>query len=442
MLEKIQKHIERNKLFEKTDRILLAVSGGIDSMVMLHAFQALQVSIGVAHCNFQLRDKESDQDEEFVKAICQQAQVPFFSACFDTNNYAISHGLSIQMAARELRYHWFEELLEKEGYHWLATAHHLNDAIETSILNLVRGTGYKGVSGIAVKNGKRVRPLLTVSRKEIETYAAYNAITWREDASNQTNHYQRNVVRHEIVPRMQELNSSLEISFANYSERMKGANELVQLGIQAWKEKFWSERPNDHEIRIQKRGIFELRYPAPVVYEMVKHYGFNLEQCFELIETCKGQSGKVFRSESFQLLVDRDDLILTPEAVSMPDILIDSAPCEIQHHNFSMVLTIAEESKIDSNPLTACLDADVIQWPLTWRSWRPGDSFHPLGMQHKKKISDFLVDQKIPLSEKSRITVLESAGEIMWVVGYRIDDRFKVSPTSKRTLHIHVKSAF
>jgi tRNA(Ile)-lysidine synthetase, N-terminal domain/tRNA(Ile)-lysidine synthetase, C-terminal domain len=434
---KFQQHILENRLFKNDDRILLAVSGGIDSMVMLHLFRSLNFSIGVAHCNFQLRGDESDQDESFVRQKCLNDQIPFYSIRFDTNNYAIEKGISIQMAARELRYNWFNQLLEREGYQKIATAHHLNDSLETSLLNLSRGTGISGVMGISAENGNKVRPMLSFTRKEIETYAMMNEISWREDRSNQASDYQRNFIRHEVIPKLRELNPSIENAFSDFVSRMRGSEELLLIGAQVWKEKFWSG--DESIIRIRKEGFDNVHHAPSVLYEMIRKFGFNMAQCHEIIEARNGQSGKVFQSATHTLVIDREELVLSLRFIESQSITIHEGDSLITRDEESLEISISDSATTQSNADTVIFDLDKIKFPLTWRSWKPGDHFHPLGMQHRKKLSDFFIDRKISRIEKERASVIESGGDIVWVVGYRLDDRYTTTEATKKFLCVKRK---
>ena len=439
MLHLFQSHIRQNKLCKATDKILLAVSGGLDSMVMVHLFRQGGYHFSVAHCNFQLRGAESDGDEEFVKQKCGHFSIPFFTHRFETNNYATTNGVSIQMAARELRYAWFNNLLSEEKYDWVATAHHLNDSIETVLLNLTKGSGIEGLCGIAVKNKKVIRPLLFATREEIENYAAAEGITWREDSSNSTDDYQRNFIRHQLVPRLNELNPSWAQAVQRSMEKLKGAEELRELGIQQWKSK--NQKSENGKIILSKNGFEKLENPAPILWTVIKEYGFNLDQCQEIIRTFDGQSGKKFSSLDFELVVDRNSLIIF-QSHSWDEILIEKGQNEARLS--SMFLQIKQEKSplITDDKSAAFLDAHLLTFPLLWRKWKAGDSFQPLGMQNRKKLSDFLIDEKISLADKESATIIESNGEIVWVVGHRIDERFKVKKETSLAIIMSVEPYF
>lgn len=425
MKEEFLKHLSTKKLCTHKDKILLAVSGGIDSMVMIHLFQAHQFDISVAHVNFQLRGSESDGDEQFAKDYCAQHSIQFFSERFDTSEYATKNSLSTQMAARELRYAWFDELIKSNHFDVVATAHHLNDSIETSLLSFVRGSSIEGLDGIAVKNGKIIRPLLFATRDQIANYAQENKIAWREDSSNASNDYQRNFIRHKVVPLLKELNPSLENSFQDSIEKIAGANEFTILGIEQWKEKF--EQRNLGQILLSKTGFDKSQNPAGLLWNLVKEFGFNLDQCSQVVRALHGQSGKHFSSHHYELTIDREHLIISGGESIDIEIQIDRNERETRRGNSVLKIEEIEKIEISRDPFTANFDALKIKFPLVWRKWRAGDSFHPLGMDHKKKLSDFFIDQKISLADKEKITVIESGGDIVWVIGHRVDDRFKIS---------------
>ena len=435
MLKLFHDHIARHQLCKATDKILLAVSGGLDSMVMFNLFHQSGYSIAVAHCNFQLRGAESDDDEEFVRAKCNHLKVPFHSIQFDTNNYAWENSLSVQIAARQLRYAWFEELLEQEKLDKLATAHHLNDSLETVLLNLCKGTGVQGLAGIPLENRFIIRPMLFASRSQVEAYATKEKIEWREDSSNLTDDYQRNFLRHQIIPLLKEINPSLENTFSMTLEKVRGGVELMSLSQKELENSF--VKTDDGKTIIEKDAFHLFRYSAPVLWEMIKHFGFNLEQCEEIIQSIHSQSGKKFLAATHQLIIDRESLIISHHQDSWTQTEIKQG--ELMAKLGPWHLLIQEcEVVVNANRSEAYLDAEKLHFPLRWRKWRAGDSFFPLGMDHHKKISDFLIDQKTSIADKDSVTVLESKGEIAWVVGHRVDNRFKITDQTKKAISFQV----
>lgn len=439
MKQSFLNYLEQKKLCGSNDKILLAVSGGLDSMAMLDLFQDCGFNIGVAHANFQLRGGESTGDEEFVEGFCKKSSIPFYTKKFDTELYARLHQLSIQMAARVLRYQWFGELAEAHHFDWIATAHHLNDSIETGLLNLVRGSGIEGLDGIESKNGKVIRPMLFATRQQLEVHAKENNITWREDRSNTSDDYQRNFIRHHVTPLLKELNPSFENSFLESMNKISGAVELEALGIQRWREQF--EKTTGNQIRLTKKGFDQFKRPENVLWNLIKGFEFNLDQCHQIARAMKGQPGKKFYSSGHELIIDRDYLIISKTQTRLGETLIESHQTEATLGNFKLKIEQREKIDFNDDPTIAMLDADKIKFPLHWRKWKPGDSFYPLGMNHRKKLSDFLIDQKVSLADKEAITVLESENEIVWVVGWRVDDRYKIALATQSTVVCQLSTA-
>ena len=436
MLEEFKKFIARRQLFQPADKVLLAISGGVDSMVMAHLFYQSGYRFAVAHCNFQLRGKESDLDEEFVAAATAKLRARFVSRRFETEKYATRNGISLQMAARELRYQWFEQLLADSDCQYLATAHHLNDAFETALFNLVRGTGVSGLKGITAKSHYRVRPLLFADRKRIESFAVNQGIHWREDASNASIKYQRNLIRHQVIPLLEKINPDLVNSFSESAMKIAAAESMVTSSLAAIRQKLVKNRGED--FFIDKRKLSELPEGSFVLFEMLKAFGFNFSQACDIYEK-SGSTGKRFLSKNYQLNIDREALIISPVTPGpSSEMYIDTGMQTV--HNGDFVLSLrqvaAKGFSIPNNPDIAALDFDKLRFPLKIRPWKSGDWFIPLGMQHKKKLSDFMIDEKIPLNLKARVLVLKSAEDIVWIIGHRIDDRYKITRHSRHVFVI------
>lgn len=432
MLETLKQYIEQKKLIAPDDQILVAVSGGLDSMVLLHLLYTAGYKLGVAHCNFQLRGAESDGDEHFVKQYCARLGIPFFCTRFDTNNYATEHKLSIQMAARDLRYAWFNELLKKQGFAKLATAHHFSDSIETVLLNWAKGGGTESLRGIAPQRGNIIRPLLFATREQINQYAADNEITWREDISNQTDDYQRNFIRHQVIPQLKRINVSLENTLLASSWKIDSELAFLDKQYAAWKAANCEEV--NGTLRIAKKVLTDHTIAASLLWRSVRELNLSFEMCEEVIQSLHAQSGKQFFSSTHRLVIDRDFLIITVITNHLPEVMIEYGQTEVTmgKRRLKIAYDVPVKPVLDSH--VAVLDFEKTKFPLCWRTWKAGDYFHPLGMEQPKKLSDFLIDNKISLAEKDEVTVLESNGEIVWVVGYRIDNRFKLTTDTQKAI--------
>lgn len=437
MVKQFLNHIERNNLCKTTDKILLAVSGGIDSMVMFQLFKESGFNFGVAHCNFQLRGKESAADEALVSELCVENGVEFHVTRFNTEEYATEKKLSIQVAARELRYAFFQSIATQYFYTKIATAHHLNDSFESVILNMVRGTGINGLTGIPLANRNVIRPLLFATRQHIEDYANLLKINWRDDQSNFGNDYQRNFIRHEIIPRLKTLNPNLEETFSRTRDRLRASALIQKDYIEKIKKQSWREV--DNRIHIQKETIKDSIAPVLILSELIKHYGFNFNQCADIVDT--HHAGKKFFTSSHSLVITAAEFVVSGLARSVDSadvIVIDentvSASKGERTLRFKNVDISTFEIRLAKD--LAQLDFDKMTFPLLWRTWKSGDAFIPLGMYESKKISDYLIDIKMPLFDKESVTVLESGGEIVWLVGYRINDRFKVTTSTRSVLII------
>jgi tRNA(Ile)-lysidine synthase len=434
MLEHFLSFIRKHDLVHPDQRLLLAVSGGLDSMVMLHLFHQSGFKPAVAHCNFQLRAEDSIADAEFVSATCKQLGLPFFVKAFDTKNYATEKGFSIQMAARDLRYTWFNDLMKTHNFDRLATAHHLNDNLETVLLNFVRGTGIEGLCGIPLVNGKIIRPLLFAKRTDIAAYAAEEGITWREDASNQTSNYQRNYLRHKVLPLLADLNPELEHTFLQNLERLEATKYLLHDKLSKIKTEIVQK---EKDLYIPKSIFSDANTQILFIWEILKEAGFNWVQA-NAIAQAMNHTGAVFHANEFKLNVDRDHLILTKTEDQLGEILIyEDTGYALRGDEHLSLERVLPPAQFDHPVTEALFDFESLHFPLTWRTWQEGDRFMPLGMTGMKKVSDFLIDAKIPLINKNRVAVLEDAsGHIIWLMGLRIDERFKVNQESKSLLKL------
>ncbi len=435
--------IQENSLFEPSDKLLLAVSGGRDSVLMAHLFKQAGFNFGIAHVNFQLRGAESDAEEAFVKALAADFSVPFFSTHFNTPNFAQSQHLSIQMAARELRYDWLETIRQENNYQYIALAHHQNDSIETVLLNLVRGTGVSGLHGILPKRGKLIRPLLFLKREEIDGICEKTGISYRDDSSNESVKYARNKIRLEVIPKLKELNPALEETFEANRKRMEELEMVLHLRVAELKTQLF-KADNQHQIQIDLAAIKQLQPLNTLLFELFRPYGFSATVLSDLIKSWDGQPGKVFESATHQLLLDRQKLLLSP--ISNTDSLA-VALAEGQEtvvwsgQNFKAQYIALADFELAQDAAKAQLDYDLLTFPLVLRAWKMGDVFKPLGMKGQKKLSDFFIEQKIPLNQKKQIAVLQNGnGDVLWLAGLRIDERYKVSTNSKKVFILELNS--
>jgi tRNA(Ile)-lysidine synthase len=437
MLNQLMDFVHEQKLFQPDEQILLAVSGGIDSTVLAHLFSYASFDFGIAHCNFHLRGEESDGDETFVRALAMQYGVPVFVEHFDTEAYAALQGISIQMAARDLRRGWFEKLLISENFQKIATAHHLNDSLETAIFNLTKGTGIAGLQGILPVSGSYVRPLLFATRDMISGYARENDITWREDRSNSSLKYSRNLIRHRVIPELKKINPNLEFTFADTSEKIIAATAIFNEAISLRKDA--SVRSAESGFEIDKEELSRSIQPGLTLHEILAPYGFNFAQAMNIIKVMNRQPGKVFYSDNFELINDRSALLLNEiTSTGHEEILVgdDDLNIDFLTRRFVFETLNSKNVQIDPDRNLAFLDMEKLQFPLKIRTWKHGDFFYPLGMKHKKKVSDFMIDEKIPVNLKSKLMVIFSGDDLIWVIGYRIDDRYKITKQTSKILKI------
>ena len=437
MLEKLQQHIADQFPFLKESKLLIAISGGLDSVVLTQLLHSLGFDISLAHCNFNLRALESDTDETFVKNLGKELSLCTYTTRFDTKEYAKTHKTSTQIAARALRYAWFKELQEEHHFNYVATAHHLDDNLETLIINLSRGTGLEGLTGIPPINKTIVRPLLIFSRQEILDYAKAQHISWREDQSNASTKYVRNKIRHQIIPVLKEINPNLLDSFQKTSSYLQGSQQIIDESMcQIGKSISTTDRYGNLAFDIAK--LKKLPNPKAYLFELLKSYNFT--EWNDIVHLLQAQSGKQVFSESHRLLKDRDVLLLTklsqPSALSIIEITEGTREVMIPVH-----LTFVKSFQIEeSTSNTICLDSNKLTFPLTVRRWQQGDYFYPLGMQGKKKLSKFFKDEKYSLLDKENTWLLCSEHQIVWIIGKRQDRRFNANRDTTDFLKIHLHS--
>lgn len=437
-LQSFRSFISQYQLFNSGQRILLAVSGGKDSVLMVHLFKHAEIDFGIAHCNFNLRAEESQRDEAFVKSLAANMDVPFFVTHFNTKAYAKANRCSTQMAARDLRYQWFEEIRVKEGYDFIALAHHQNDAMETVLINLSRGTGIAGLHGIAPLRGKLIRPLLFLTRSDIEQLIHRENLDYVEDSSNLSDQYARNKIRLKVIPALKDINPNLEHTFFQNIQRFQDAETVILLMV---------ANIRSNILRTMSTGVFiaiaDIKALNPqklLTYELLKPYGFSESLVLEVLNALEKQSGTSFYSHSHRLTLDRQDLMITPITENaIPVKLVHPSDQLIELSHASIHILYEEGNGFLANG-SAYVDADLLIFPLVVRSRQPGDVFMPMGMKTFKKLSNFLVDEKVPLPEKDKIPlIINGNGVIIWVAGMRQDDRFKVKASTKKVAIFELK---
>ena len=441
MFQKFAAYINRYNLIAEGDRLVLALSGGIDSMVLADLLLKSKEQFVAAHCNFHLRGEESDGDEKFVREYAEKNGIQCFVKHFDTEQYATEQGISIEMAARDLRYAWFEELRQQLSYDKIAVAHHADDQAETFFINLLRGAGLRGLKGMQPQNGVIIRPLLWASREQIHQYAVENQILWREDHTNAETIYLRNKIRNQLLPVFDELHPEARQGLYKSLEHLASENELYR---ELLKEKVSQIVKQEDEV--QKVKVPELvEGPASfqLLFEWLRQYGFNIDQCRFIYDAMETGIGNKYYSPTHQLVIGRNELQLSEIKPGEDEVVqIEIGEKEILspiHLRFSQFEKTADFI-IDKSPNIALLDADKIRFPLTLRHWHHGDRFHPLGMKGSKLLSDFFGDQKFTEWQKQNVWLLVSAdNEIFWVVGYRIDDRYKVTKDTKCVFRCELK---
>ena len=429
-MDQFQAYINRCNLIAEGDKLILALSGGIDSMVLADLLLKAKVEFVAAHCNFLLRDEESDGDEKFVREYAEKHDIQCFVKQFETEKYAADNGISIEMSARDLRYAWFEQLRLRLDYNKIAVAHHADDQAETFFINLLRGAGLRGLKGMLPQNGVIIRPLLWASREQIRQYAVENQILWREDRTNAESVYLRNKIRNQLLPAFDELKPEARQGLYKSLEYLASENELYR---ELLKEKLSVFVKNDRET--PPTSYLKPPTSYQLLFEWLRQYGFNTDQCHFIFEAMETGIGNKYFSPTHQLVIGRNELQLSEiKPVMDEEVQIEVGEEEIAspiHLRFSHIEK-SSDFFIDKSPIVAMLDADKVQFPLTLRHWRHGDRFHPLGMKGSKLLSDFFVDQRFTEAQKQNVFLLVSAkNEILWVVGQRIDDRFKVTNGTK-----------
>jgi tRNA(Ile)-lysidine synthase len=466
LLQRFQQYIFDHHLFSKNDTLLLAVSGGVDSVVLCELCKQAGYQFIIAHCNFQLRAAESQRDAAFVEQLAQTYNVPFLKKEFDTAEYAERHKLSIQEAARELRYEWFAALLKPEAGskmyetleprtsnqqpttgnrqpvtgNWLLTAHHLDDNVETMLMHFFRGTGIHGLRGMLPKQGPIVRPLLFARKQELKQFATDHNLSWVEDSSNALDKYSRNYFRHQLIPLVQQIYPEAENNLAANLRRFAEMEVLYEQALETHKKRLLEFKGNEVHIPVLKLQKSEPLHS--IVYEIIKDYGYSPAQVEEVIKLLASESGRYVRSATHRIIKNRRWLIIAPAESEQPQTLvIDAEENRIVFENGVLVLEQLKSKNVQpgNDATIACIDQSAVQFPLLLRKWKKGDYFYPLGLKKKKKLARFFIDQKLSMTDKEKVWVLESNKKILWVVGLRIDDRFKITGATKKVLQIKLE---
>jgi tRNA(Ile)-lysidine synthase len=441
LVHSIQHFIQEEKLFPPQTPLLIACSGGPDSMAAVHLLKALHYPIGIAHCNFKLRPA-ADEEQSFVANYAEIHQIPFYTIDFNTTEIAAQQQISIQEAARILRYEWLETIRKQHQYHFIVTAHHKDDTVETVLMQIIKGCGIKGLSGIPVQNEKVVRPFLSISKAALLDYLQQNHLDFKIDSSNSENKYTRNYIRNEVIPKLKEVNPKAVDAIYDLSERAKAAEILIQERMLQIKRKIVLHRLNTVEV---KYGYI-LAHPAgkTILYEIIKEFGFNAEQSKAIYENLNSASGKQYLSGNYALLKDRKSLFITPLQSDKAYIqTYERLPNQMIFNEFKIQIDKGPANKIvlKTGKNYAFVDADTIEFPLTIRYWKQGDYFYPFGLTKpnsskigKKKLSKYFKDEKISGFDKENIPVVFSGEKLLWLVGHRIDDRFKVTANTKNVV--------
>ena len=443
LLKKLEHHVNSKALFKKENHLLIALSGGADSMVLAHMCHALNYSITLAHCNFQLRGEESERDQQFVEKYAQQIGLPLEVKVFDTNEYIEKNKLSVQEGARQLRYQWLNELAEKISDEkklltYILTAHHADDQAETVMMNFFRGTGLKGLTGIPEKNGRVIRPLLTFRKADLLDYAMNHDIQFVEDSSNLTSDYTRNLLRNEILPTLENVYPKIKENLLDNANRFRSVLALYEKALKPLLNRIVHQKGNEWHISI--RELFRHNNTS-LIYEIIHPYGFTEAQIGEVIKLKDAAVGSYIMAPDtrYRLIKDRLKFILAkPQEASSELIVLEHDQPKISYPDGVLLVSPSRVDKLQTQAISDAIqvDAGCVVYPLILRKWKEGDYFYPLGLGKKKKVARFMIDKKFSKTEKEKLWVLESQSRIIWLIGHRLDDRFKVTERTKSILKI------
>lgn len=436
MIKTFQDHIDSKLSFLKSSKLLLAISGGIDSMVLTHLCYKTGLNIALAHCNFNLRGKESDADEDFVLQLAEDLELEVFVENFDTEAFAEDEKLSIQMAARMLRYLWFSELTKQLNFDYILTAHHADDNLETFFINLSRGTGLDGLLGIPEVNNNIVRPLLPYSREDIENYAKEHKLKWREDSSNSSTKYLRNKLRHDVIPILKEINPHFLQNFAKTQTFLNDSKFIIEDKITDVTNKV-IKSIDAYTVVLNIEEIKKLSHPKAYLYELLKNFGFT--EWHDVFNLLDAQSGKQILTNTHRLIKDRNSLLLSEIHTDDSQTIHISETDKIVETPFGVLVFEEADAVLETPKTVIYVDKDLLKFPLTLRKWEEGDVFYPLGMTGKKKLSKYFKDEKFSLLDKENTWLLCSDDAIVWVINKRADNRFRVTDTTKHILKVELK---
>lgn len=438
MLDAFRAYLKKTYLLQPSHHFIVACSGGIDSVVLCELCYQAALSFSIAHCNFGLRGAESDRDQAFVQRLGEKYRVPVYIKKFNTERHGVLKKLSIQEAARELRYGWFEEVRNEKGAAFVLLAHHANDNVETVLMNLFRGTGLHGLTGMPERTGAThcLRPLLQHTRSEIEAFAKENALQWVEDSSNASSKYTRNFFRNEIIPAVRKAYPQAEAAVLATIERLKKTERLYQQSVDGVLKKLLVENGTEINIPIAKLLPFA---DTSLPYAVLKKFHFGEKQVTELLKLAESESGSFMQNEHYRIIKHRRWFVVSPMHTLPTNTIIIEAGTKkaiLPHGTLELKIIEKEAFHLDKSPFVAQLDAQEIAFPLLVRRWKAGDYFYPLGLRKKKKLARFFIDQKLSLSDKEQVWVVESRSRIVWVIGHRIDDRVKVTEHTKTVLQL------
>lgn len=442
MLESFLKYVQQEELGSPNEKLLLGISGGIDSMVMLDLFKKADFNFSIAHCNFKLRNKESDVDEKFVEEYAKQNNIDIFVKKFSTEEYAEEKKISIQMAARELRINWFYELIDKHKLSSYATAHHRDDQAETFFINLLRGTGIAGLHGILPKHGRLIHPMMFSTRDEIVQYANDENIKFREDSSNKQTKYLRNKIRHQIIPSFNDVTPDFSKIMAKNVKRIEATERIYKKEISRIANTIFKKN-KDKTYQICISELDKLDDADVYLIEMISGFNFNFSDAEDMIKSINSEPGKVFHSATHRITRDREYFFIelkNENSIDKNEYLIDKTEKEITEPLMLSCesFNITADFKINPYRNIGFFDLQKLSFPLKIRRWNKGDFFYPLGLNHKKLLSDFFTDNKFSLHEKENLWLLTSGEDIIWIIGHRIDNRFKITKYTSQIFKVSI----